>query len=216
MARGTAEEASASGAMRLASTLQHSKCREFGPSARGRYWMARCGHLFSVALGRTQLTTAARLVLQDCRQALQEFTGDIQGSRWRIVYMANLALLRAVYHVLKLRDVPNDPQLSAAFARWDAQLLRTKPRPEIYWEFIVDERNQLLKEYLPTPVQNTTVPEVQFDISSGETRDLGTMRQQYTMTEGHFAGQEQRRLIKLAIEWWQEQLASLELNAQAP
>ena len=50
MARGEAERASTSSAMRLASALQHSKCREFEPSAQGRYWMARRGYLFSVAL----------------------------------------------------------------------------------------------------------------------------------------------------------------------
>jgi hypothetical protein len=36
--------------MRLASALQHSKCHDFEPSAQGRYWMARGGYLFSVAL----------------------------------------------------------------------------------------------------------------------------------------------------------------------
>jgi hypothetical protein len=51
MARGEAEKASASGAMRPTSALQHSKCREFEPSAQRRYWMARDGYLFSVALG---------------------------------------------------------------------------------------------------------------------------------------------------------------------
>lgn len=50
MARGEAEKASASGAMRPTSALQHSKCREFEPSAQRRYWMARDGYLFSVAL----------------------------------------------------------------------------------------------------------------------------------------------------------------------
>jgi hypothetical protein len=50
MAGGEAEKASASSAMRPASALQHSKCRELEPTAQGRYWMARCRHLFSVAL----------------------------------------------------------------------------------------------------------------------------------------------------------------------
>jgi hypothetical protein len=50
MARGKAEKALASSAIRLASALQHSKCQEFEPCAQGRYWMARDGYLFSVAL----------------------------------------------------------------------------------------------------------------------------------------------------------------------
>jgi len=50
MSRGAAEKVSGSSAMRLAYALQHSKCREFEPSAQGRYWMARGSYLFSVAL----------------------------------------------------------------------------------------------------------------------------------------------------------------------
>jgi hypothetical protein len=50
MARGEAEKASASSAMRAETALQHSKCRKFEPFAQGRYWMARDGYLFSVAL----------------------------------------------------------------------------------------------------------------------------------------------------------------------
>jgi len=50
MARGVAEKASASSAKHLSPALKHSKCREFEPSAQGRYWMARDGYLFSVAL----------------------------------------------------------------------------------------------------------------------------------------------------------------------
>jgi hypothetical protein len=52
MARGEAEKASASRAMRAASVLQHSKCREIEPPAQGRYWMTSRGYLFSVALDR--------------------------------------------------------------------------------------------------------------------------------------------------------------------
>jgi hypothetical protein len=162
------------------------------------------------------MTTAARFVLMDCRQALREFAGDIEGSRWRIVYMANVALLRAVYHVLKLRDVPSNPRLSAAFKRWDAELRRTKPKPEIYWEFIVNERNQLLKEYTPTPVERKVVPEIAFNLNTGKSTALGSQRHQYIMTEGYFAGQEQRRIIELAIDWWQTELDRLEHCTHAP
>jgi hypothetical protein len=51
MARSEAEKASASSAMRIAFALKHSKCHEFDHCAQRRYWMARGGYLFSVALG---------------------------------------------------------------------------------------------------------------------------------------------------------------------
>ena len=161
------------------------------------------------------MTTAARLVLQDCRQALREFTSGIDGASWRINYMANVALLRAVYHVLESRDVPSNSKLQQAFEAWKAELLRTKPSPEIYWRFIVDERNQLLKEYTATPVKNSLVPEITFDLSTGNTKNLGRVRQQYVVAEGHFAGQEQRHLIKQAIVWWEHELEQLERASAA-
>jgi hypothetical protein len=52
MARGEAEMASASGAMRDETALQTPKWHEFEPPAQGHYWMARDGYLFSVALDR--------------------------------------------------------------------------------------------------------------------------------------------------------------------
>jgi hypothetical protein len=60
MARGEAEKASTSSAMRLVSALQQSKCREFEPSAQGRHWMARGGYLFSVALALPSHVSNAR------------------------------------------------------------------------------------------------------------------------------------------------------------
>jgi hypothetical protein len=50
MARGEAEQASGSSAIRLVSALQQSKCPEFKRPAQGRHWMAHGGYLFSVAL----------------------------------------------------------------------------------------------------------------------------------------------------------------------
>jgi hypothetical protein len=46
------------------------------------------------------MTLAARTVLEDCSQAAAQLTDGIQGSEWRIAYMASIALLRADYHVL--------------------------------------------------------------------------------------------------------------------
>ena len=161
------------------------------------------------------MTYASRFVLLDCSFAYNEFKGDVVGARWRLIYMANIALLRTVYHVLKQRDAAANPRLASAVKRWDADLLRSKPKPEIYWEFIVSERNQLLKEYQSAPVRNVVTPEIEFDLSTGKTRELGTLRQHYLMEDGIFEGEDQRRLIKRAIEWWVVQLDALDQAASA-
>ena len=98
---------------------------------------------------------AARTVLEDCRQAAALFTPGLQGSQWRTVYMTNVALLRAVYHILKSRDAAVDPEFRIKFNDWDSSLLKSKPIPEIYWQFIVSERNLLLKEYQCSAGQGT-------------------------------------------------------------
>ena len=161
------------------------------------------------------MTTAARLVLSDCRYALSDFSSEITGARWRVTYMANVALLRTVYHALKNRDVPRDERLKGAFKSWDAALGSTKPEPAIYWSFIVDERNLLLKEYEGSPVNPTQTHEIQFDLSTGKTKNLGLVRQAYVYAEGPFQGQDQRILIKQAIIWWEAQLSHLECASAA-
>jgi hypothetical protein len=165
------------------------------------------------------MSLAARTVLEDCRQAAAQFAPGIQGAQWRIVYMANLALLRAVYHVLKNRDAAASTKLRRAFKAWDDGLLASRPHPEIYWEFIVSERNMLLKEYQSSAGQGATAPGVLTEVNArtGEqsvTR-LGVVEHHYTMNDGYFAGRDQRDLIAEAIAWWETQLASLEASAGA-
>lgn len=108
---------------------------------------------------------AARTVLEDCRQAAPLFTPGLQGRQWRIAYMAYVALLRADYHVLKSKDAAIDPAFRIKFETWDSKLFASKPAPEIYWEFIVSERNLLLKEYQSLAGQGVTVPGVQIEVS---------------------------------------------------
>lgn len=50
MDRGEAEYASGSSAMRVELEPSPSNCHQIGRPARRRYWMARGGYLFSVAL----------------------------------------------------------------------------------------------------------------------------------------------------------------------
>ena len=134
---------------------------------------------------------AARTVLEDCKQAAALFTPWLQGSQWRIAYMANVPLLRAVYHVLKSRDAAVDPAFRNKFKTWDSNLWASKPAPEIYWEFIVSERNLLLKEYQSFAGQGVTVPGVQIEVNlkTGEQKvtRLGEVEHYYTMNGGVFA-----------------------------
>ena len=60
--------------------------------------------------------------------------------------MAALALVRAVGHVLDKMDANENgprPGLEVAYAKWKAN----RDEHRIFWEFIEEERNNILKEY---------------------------------------------------------------------
>jgi hypothetical protein len=108
-------------------------------------------------------------------------------------------LLRAVGHMLDKVDTRSDPKLRKAMNdRWK-QLLASKPHPPIFLEFIVKERDLILKEY---------------DIRAGQgaTVNLGTRKviNHYLINDGPFKGREQREVLRDAVAWWESYLAGIE------
>jgi hypothetical protein len=89
-----------------------------------------------------------------------------------------------------------------------------KPEPAIFWQFIQDERNNVLKEYrLAAGVQVTIRP--------GTTHvNLQTREQwaepalptlyEYAMKSGPYAGRDQRDVLQQAIGWWETYLEAIE------
>ena len=92
------------------------------------------------------MTARARNVLEDCRTALRLLEDEKDLQRWRIHWVAALALIRAVGHVLGKVDGA-DPATAAlakaAYKKWKSDA----PEHEIFREFIERERNFILKEY---------------------------------------------------------------------
>jgi hypothetical protein len=159
------------------------------------------------------MTITARIVLNDCREAAELFLHGIQGSKWRIIYIANVALLRAVYHVLK-NEAKASPLLHQIFQKWNSDLGASKSSHDIYWEFIISERNMMLKEYSSTAGQGVTIPGVLFEINvqtnEQKVTRLGQVEYHYTMNSGPFVGRDQRDLIAEAITWWEQQLDEID------
>jgi hypothetical protein len=84
------------------------------------------------------MTTAARLVLADCEDALKElidcavdFKADVGQVRRRRL-MATVALLRAVGHVLKKIDAASSLTLKSVINREWQNLNATKPEPPYF------------------------------------------------------------------------------------
>jgi hypothetical protein len=92
------------------------------------------------------VTSQARKGLKDCRLVLTLLEDETDLARWRIHWVAALALVRAVGHVLDKIDGRNafiGPLAKAAHARWKSDV----PEHEIFREFIERERNTILKEH---------------------------------------------------------------------
>jgi hypothetical protein len=126
-------------------------------------------------------------------------------------------LLRAVGHVLESVD----SELSAAYStviarRWNA-LRATQPEPLVFWRFICDERNNLVKEYRFAAGQGVTVRPglAQVDLKTGEQPASPGLPPVYSylMIDGPFKGDDQRDVLRRAIQWWRDYLDAIDAEA---
>ncbi len=169
--------------------------------------------------------TMARIVLGDCREALRELEADPSGQTWRIRWVAVLALLRTVREVLIKVDGNGKPELKVETDKFWQRMGDTKPKPSIYWEFIRDDANSILHEYKFTAVQSVTSQ----PLGEGAPTTVSTSAQSsvtlriedrivkrtYLMKAGPFKGRDQRKVVRQAIEWWEEQITEIESRAAA-
>ena len=156
----------------------------------------------------------AHVVLEDCRTALIELQQNPRGALWRLRWCTALTLLRAVGHVIARegRAPGAAPEFRAAAEDWWQELNRTKPEPAIFWHFIEDHRNALLKEYVFRAEQGVEAIPARFgQFEMGQ--PLAIHETTYMVSNGFFQGRDQRELVAAAIDWWDEQLD--EINTQA-
>ena len=152
----------------------------------------------------------ARVVLDDAKLAHRHLDSVLDPPRFRVFWAASCALLRTVGHVLKNVDAKLSDQrrtaIERAWGRWQAQ----RAKHAIFWEFIEAERNLILKEYeIRIDIGNHDV--VSRDPISGAP-SVETLGPEYyiPLTEGPFAGQDARELVRDALNWWDEELAAIE------
>jgi hypothetical protein len=171
------------------------------------------------------MTAAARVVLQDCRSALATLTDGVQGSDWRWRWVAVVTLLRAVGHVLVNVDGVKDKATAAAIERAWTELNGSKPEPRIFWRFIDQERNNLLKEYRLGAGQGVTVFLQPFHLRvsvagvstpAPPPQPPRPAEYAYPMNEGPFEGRDQREVVAEAIRWWERYLDAVDASVRAP
>jgi hypothetical protein len=75
--------------------------------------------------------------------------------------------------------------------------------PPIFWDFIDDERNQIIHKYASSAGQSIVVP----------VDDPEKSVTPYHMNKGPFAGKDPRDVVEEAIEWWDNYLSEIEAAA---
>lgn len=148
------------------------------------------------------MTKVARHVIADCREAHNELVDGLSGSLWRRRYYVCVALLRTVGHVLHKVDSEVSSKHASVIEDWWQNQKDTKPEPAIYWSFVEEERNLFIKTYGPVAAQNMTV-------YPGADRESEIS---YVMKDGAFQGVDPRKLILDAIEWWEQELDTIDRN----
>ncbi len=155
------------------------------------------------------MTAAARRVLQDCRVALDMLEQEEDGERWRVLWVGAMALLRAVGHVLRNVDAQSPAigeAVDAAYRRWK----RKRSENEIFWDFINEGRNNILKEYrfdmvdlpdVPVLVENGSAVPMPFTLDENLVRPL---------TDGFAEGEDARDVYQDAIAWWDAELSGID------
>jgi len=149
------------------------------------------------------MTSAARLVLDDCRGAVEEIFDGIQGPAWRRRWVTAVTLLRTVGYVLRKVDAKISPDYKRAIEAAWLDISKSKPHPSIFWEFIDAERHNIIHEY-------------EIGAGQGVTIFLGQKKppeNQYLLNTGPFVGRDQRVVLREAISWWETYLDAIDRAA---
>jgi hypothetical protein len=163
---------------------------------------------------------AAREVLSRCSYLLKELREAPTGVAWEAKYSGALALLRSVGHVLDKTDSSFSTALKTAISQWWKELKSRKSADAIFWQFVDQDRNLILKESKLRAGQSVSVF-VQgvsaVALAAGQERPASVPQAAvpkanfaYQMNAGPFVGDDPRDLIEEAIRWWNDQLDQIE------
>lgn len=150
----------------------------------------------------------AREVLADCKHALDLLQDESDPNTFRVLWVAGIALARAVGHVLQKVDGESDNHLKQAVASAYTSWKANRASNSIFWDFIEEERNQVLKQY-----------EIGFfggPVDVLAESELHTLDDNLfcPLADGAFAGEDCRDVLEQAINWWELQLAEIKTSAR--
>lgn len=161
------------------------------------------------------MTLDARSVFDDCNVALNMLHDETDEQRWRVLWAGAMALVRAVGHVLRKIDGEDPevrPLVDAAWKRWNSD----KKANEVFWEFIQNERNNILKEYRSNVYDSAVIglAVVEGDEAGSEV----AIESPFILDENLFrpieagfqTGEDARDAYADALKWWDLELSRIE------
>jgi len=172
------------------------------------------------------MTAKARIVLQDCHHAVKNHTLDLQGEELRVSWVAILTLLRAVGHVLDKADSKSSPAMAQAIMEFWKGIKVSKPEPAIFWQFIENSRNRMIKLYEHGISRELILkgPELEGAPTTLWIDQANSRGGKLTAHDGEvisrladgsaFAGQSERAVAIEACNWWMRILDEIDARAR--
>ena len=156
--------------------------------------------------------------MADCEAVLEMLEDEEDEQRWRVLWAGAMALARTVGHVLQKvdgKDPKVQPAINSAWNRWSGD----KAANAIFWEFIEEERNNILKEYhfsvLDSAVVGVSVVEIDQETGHAvavESPDLLDENLFRPIETGFGAEEDARDVYREALQWWDAELSRIEAD----
>lgn len=152
-------------------------------------------------------------MLHDAEVSLEYLEQEQDPERFRIFWIASVALLRMVGHVLdKVESEQSEAVKQVVNTHWKEWKLNL-PENRIFQDFIEDERNRVLKEYSFGFLSGEMPIVVQKD-DSAEVFTLDDLLY-CPIADGTYAGEDGRDIVREGIEWWKSRLNEMEREISA-
>jgi hypothetical protein len=160
----------------------------------------------------------AELLIEDCENAINKHTDELQSEEFRLSWFTIVCLLRAIGHVLEYIDKTKSPKHKEVIEEKWTEVCKTKPK--FFWEFIKLERDRFIKEYEHGITRRVMFKcsnprEGTFFIGVDIANSVNTRYESYPGTcqtfisSGEFKGRNEKEVALEALNWWKEYIRDI-------
>lgn len=157
----------------------------------------------------------ARVVLMDCKIALEILEDSENVRHWRIHWAGAISLLRAVGSVLRHVDRKH-PQFREAIDRRYEIWKQEENSHNVFWDFIKKERDNLLKEYGSSISDADAIPlGITSDLGENGSLEIFELGENLfrPVLKGYGENEDARDVYHEALDWWERELSLIEKSA---